>query len=121
MRKGDGGVLAESIGAGIVLLLAVYGCVQGVRQAVLRLLRPPKHPAGLWFVPVSGHREDAEYLVRSLSARRRWGGEGTEVCLVDVGADRETRAVARRACEEVPGVCWLTPEEAAEFLSRRTK
>ena len=113
--------MAESIGAGIVLLLAVYGCVQGVRQAVLHLLRPPKHPGGVWFVPLSGHREDVGYLVRTLSARRRWGGEKTEVCLVDTGADGETEALARRTCEEVNGVHWLTPEEAVEFLSRRTK
>ncbi len=102
----------QAIGAGIVLLLAVYGCVQGVRWLVLRLLSPPHSADGVWLVPLTGHREDVEYLVRTAAARRCWGvGTDGDVYIVDTGADEDTRVLAQCACREVSGTRFLSASE----------
>lgn len=114
--------IAETVGAGAVLLLAVYGCVQGVRWAVLRLLSPPRSADSVWLLPLSGHREDVEYLVRTAAARRCWNaGCSGDVCVVDVGADEETRLLARHVCEQVAGVRFLESGELSAFLSEWAK
>lgn len=100
-----------------MLLLAVYGCAQAIRGAMLRLLAPPQKSNGVWLVPLSGHCEDVEYLVRSASAHRRWSS-GSEICLLDVGADNETRAIADRLCSEMDGVRLLCAEELPDFLTQ---
>lgn len=109
--------MAETIGAGVVLLLAVYGCVQGVRWAALRLLRPPRRTGGVWLLPLCGHCEDVEYLVRAAAARRRWNAEeAADVMVVDAGADEETRMLAQRVCDEVSGARFLRAEDLPEEL-----
>lgn len=112
----------QTIGAVIVLLLAVYGCAQLVRAVALRLLAPPKGMNGVWVVPLFGHREDVEYLIRSASACRRWNGRfGGEICLVDIGMDEETSCLARRLCAEKTEVQVLRSDELAAFFAERQK
>lgn len=97
----------------IVLLLSLYGCAEGIRWLVLRILRPPKDTGGVLVIPLSGHRTDVEYIVRSVTACERWGGNGvhTRVLLLDAGMDAETRRLAERVCEEVGGIGLYTEEE----------
>lgn len=112
----------QTIGAVIVLLLAVYGCAQLVRAIALRLLAAPKGINGIWIVPLFGHREDVEYLIRSASTYRRWNGHfGSEMCLLDVGMDDETARLVRRLCIEKTGVQVLNVEELTAFFAERKK
>lgn len=112
----------QTIGAVVVLLLAVYGCAQLVRWVALRLLTPPKGINGIWIVPLFGHREDAEYLIRSASTYRRWNGRfGSEMCLLDIGMDDETARLVRRLCAEKTGVQVLNVEELPAFFNERQK
>ncbi len=118
--------MAQTIGAGVVLLLAVYGCAEGVRRLVLRLMRPPKGHRCLWLLPLTGAGEEAEYLARSASALRRWQplSDG-EVYIVDGGVDAKAADRARRVCETVPGVQFVGQEEFtavfADFLPKNQK
>ena len=100
------------------MLLAVYGCVQGVRALILRLLRSDEG-RGVWLIPLRGHREDAEYLVRWGAALCRWGyPPGRQTCIVNVDADAATCDLARRTCESLDGVRLIGPEELTKILIR---
>lgn len=116
--------LIQAMGAGVVLLAAVYGCVQGVRWLVLRVLTPTDGESGVWLVPLCGHREDVEYLVRTAAARRCWGvgGDG-EVYVVNMGADEETCALAACICRQVHGTRFLDaadlPAAFSDWVAQR--
>lgn len=110
--------MGETVGAVILLLLAMYGCVQGVRALVLRLLRPEDR-RGVWLIPLRGCREDAELLVRWGAALCRWGyPSGRETYILNLDADAATCELTRRVCEVTDGVRLIEPEELTEILTR---
>lgn len=65
--------MGETILLIAVLLLALYGCVELIRGVVTRWLAPQSGEAGIWVIPVSGHRSDIEYVVR---LGGRWSAAG---------------------------------------------
>ena len=94
-----------------VLVLALFGCAELIRRLVLRVMAPSGHEGGILVIPVSGHREDIEYIVRCASVRRGWGR----------GADGETRRLAEAACAETKGVDLYTAETLAAYGRERAK
>jgi hypothetical protein len=109
--------MGETAGTVILLLLAIYGCVQGVRSLILRLLRPGTC-RGIWLIPLRGRREDGEYLVRWAAALCRWGSPpGRETYLLDLEGDAAACETVRRTCGEVGGVRLIRPEELTEVLT----
>lgn len=109
--------MAEYIWTAVVLLLALCGCVQCIRWVVLRLLLPVRKSGGIWLVPLSGHRTDVEYLVRSIAAHRLWEDRfAPTVYLLDIDADEETRQLAQCACDEVGVVRMVKPSELSKIL-----
>ncbi len=83
-----------------VLLLALYGFAELLCHIAARLLGPGRECGGVWVIPVSGHREDIEVLVREAAARRL-RGRPYPVLLLDTGMDEETRRLAERVCAQV--------------------
>ena len=98
----EGGlVVGDKILLILVLLLALYGCTQLIRSAALRILTPHARDRGIRVLPVSGHRDDVEYLVRSAAVQRRWAGpllRPERLILLDTGMDGETRELAEKLC-----------------------
>ena len=106
--------VAGTLGAVVILFLAVYGCAAAVRAVTLRLLGWPKEARGVWVLPLSGHCEDAEYRVRCVAAACRFGVLPARVVYVlNVGADAETLAVAEKTCGVVAGVQFFEQEDAS--------
>ena len=64
-------------------------------------------------IPVAGHMESAEWLLRSAAARRN---PGETVLAVDFGADAETRVVIGRLCGELAGLRLVSAEELEAVL-----
>lgn len=109
--------MGETAGAVILLLLAAWGCVQAVRALTLCLLRP-KESRGIWLIPLRGHREDGEQLVRWGAALCRWGWPaGRMAYVLDLGADPSARDVVCKTCEAVEGVRLIEPEELVRVMS----
>ena len=108
--------MAEKLWIALVLLLSLVGCLQCIRWAVLKLLSPRSKEAGIWVLPLSGRREDAEYLIRGLITRRRWETVGGEAVVLDAGLDPESREIARRLCGQSGGLRLMTAEEFMKFV-----
>ena len=66
-------------------------------------------------IPVKGHREDIEFVIREAAASRKRGGV---ILVADFGADRETAAIARRLCSEYNRMEWVRGE-AIELCLRQ--
>ena len=96
------------LGTVAVLLLALYGCMEGLRRLAERVLTLPAD-RGMIVLVFRGHCEDAEYLLRSAATRR------LPVVAVDAGADEDTRAVLDTTASAVCGVECVT---AATFCEQ---
>ncbi len=64
-------------------------------------------------LPVKGHREDIEFVIRGTAASRR---RGTVILVADFGADRETAAIARRLCCEYDRMEWVRGDAIEQCL-----
>lgn len=106
-----------------VLVLALFGCAELIRRLVLRVMAPSGHEGGILVIPVSGHREDIEYIVRCASVRRGWGRgpDSRPILILDAGMDGETRRLAEAACAETKGVDLYTAETLAAYGRERVK
>ena len=85
----------------MVLVLALYGCAELIRHIVRAVMLPSRGWEGVWVIPVSGHREDVEYIVRAASVQRERAGLKGRILLLDAGMDEETRRLAEQICREV--------------------
>lgn len=110
--------MGENILLVAVLLLALYGCTELIRHVAERLLTPSKACGGVLVIPLSGHHNDIEYIVRCAAARRRWGAEPATVLLIDNGMDAQTKALAEKVCSELGGVGIYEPREMETILDK---
>ena len=85
--------MSETIGAVIVLLLALYGCASVIWDILRLIYKPRARDAGMYVIPISGHREDVEYVIRGAA----YHAEG-RVLIVDAGMDDETRELTKQVC-----------------------
>ena len=111
--------IGEHILLAIVLLLALYGCAELIRRLACFVMAPSKGTAGVLVIPVAGHREDIEYILRSAAVREKWccrRGTGS-VLLVDMGMDDETRLLAERVCRELGNIDICTEKRCGEFTA----
>lgn len=71
-------------------------------------------------VPLAGHVEDVELLVReTVAAVRRTGLRGAVIYVADFGADEETAAIAQRLCEEFGVTEWVPSGELSGTIETR--
>lgn len=98
----------DLLGTVVVLLLALYGCMEGLRRLTERVLTLPAD-CGMLVLVFRGHCEDAEYTLRSAATRR------LPIVAVDAGVDAETRAVLETVANTVCGVECVT---AAAFCEQ---
>jgi hypothetical protein len=87
--------MMESISIMIGVFLVIIGLVEVFRMISFLFLRTKGENDIMIIVPVSGHNEEAELLLRSAAARVKWTGGMSQqrvVCL-DCGMDEETKEV----------------------------
>lgn len=97
--------MGETIMLTVVLLLALYGCVELIRRIALRVLKPSGRYGGILVLPITGHCSDVEYLIRSATTQSRWSSDMADCILIlDAGMDEETRQLAEEICMRYEGV-----------------
>lgn len=103
----------------VFVLFAVLGMVEAFRLFVFWLLKTEK-PGKLYLVvPMGGHDEEAELVLRSACERVRWlPGGGAELLLVDCGMDEETRRICDMTCADLPELQFCRPDEVGKIICR---
>lgn len=100
---------------GMVLLL--LGCIEIVRVVSLMIFKTKDDDKIMVVVPVSGHNEEVEYLLRSALAKLRWIGSVYErVVCIDCGMDDETRKICDIIKKDYPFIEVYTQEEFKEIF-----
>ena len=106
----------DTIGTIALILLAVVGMVEVVRGILFVFLDGKGESGVMMIVPICGHNEEAEYLLRSAAAKTRWfsGPNNRRVICLDCGMDEETRAVCELISADYPfmEICPLGEFEA---------
>lgn len=79
----------------ILIILATIGLVEIVRAIVFMLFKTREENEIMILVPIYGHNEEAEILLRSAATRVSWfsGLKKQKVVCLDLGMDSETRKI----------------------------
>lgn len=98
----------------IAVILMIIGLVDIFRIVILWFLRAHEEGEIMIVVPISGHNEEAELLLRSAAAKVKFmdGIKPSEVICLDCGMDEETRNI----CEKiVKGYSFMRIENISAF------
>lgn len=108
----------DLLGKGLLVFFLVMGLVETCRLLLLWLLRPEKMEEAALVVPLTGHVEDAEYLLRSAAQSFQWDRTRCpkRLLCVDGGIDQETKEICLHLQRELPFLEICTPEELKEKL-----
>lgn len=110
--------MGESILMVAVLLLSLYGCVELIRYIALRILKNGNSVSPVLVLPVSGHCQDMEFVVRAAVSRSRWISDSPgSVLIIDIGMDDETRILAKKICDEFSNVSLGVPTDCEKLFA----
>lgn len=96
-----------------VLFLAVIGFIEIIRLCSLLFTTTSVRRYCAIVIPVYGHDEDIEILLRSLIDTVMWDGSSKiqQVVCLNCSMDEETLEICKRVCDDFSFVHICTPEE----------
>lgn len=111
--------MLDSIGILLGVLLSILGLVEVCRVITLWILRTKEENDAMMIVPIRGHNEEAELLLRSAAARAKWTGGSRlqRVICLDCGMDEETRVVCETLSQDFTFIELRTPPEMEQMLA----
>ncbi len=84
------------------IFLSIIGIIEIVRAVVLYFMKTKNDNDVFIVVPVYGHNDSVEILLRHTAARVKWFG-GTrinKVLCLDCNTDNETKTICKKICDE---------------------
>mgnify|MGYP000327958776 CR=1 FL=1 len=102
----------------VVVFLTIVGLVEIVRMIILALLKINCDNDTWQVIPLSGHNEKAEMLLRSAATKVEWsfGMKRHKVICLDVGMDDETRLICEIICSEYNFMKICTQDEFIDMM-----
>lgn len=94
---------------GLILFFSAVGIVQIMAWIKYLLLKPEQKVTAYLMLPVSGHVENIEQLLRYYCHRLEWDlpSAGVEkLVIVDEGMDDSTSEICRKFCLENTAICF---------------
>lgn len=111
--------MAEWFAWVLLLLLALYGCAQLIRQLCLWFWRCKD--VDLYRIAVPRKPGVSEPLLRSLEAQAAWNeGAHTYVLLSDTASDIDELGIARLLAQQIPSVTPVDAEELYRIVTHLT-
>jgi hypothetical protein len=96
----------------VFVLFAIFGMVESFRIALFWLLEKPTCGKFYYVIPMRGHNEEAELILRSAYERVQWlPDRAVQVLVVDCGMDDETRRICELTVFDLPEIQLCFPEE----------
>ena len=85
-----------------VIFLAIWGLVDLIRRLEQYLLSGKEKQYHIVVIPLKGHVENLEYIVRCAQAQNSWHNntKESEIVLLDNGLDNESKAMCRALCKD---------------------
>ncbi len=87
---------------GFIILLVILGFVDAIRSLIFIFLKIRGCSNTTIVVPIKGHNERAEFLLRSAIAKIKWMSpiEKAHLICLDCGMDEETKQICKLICED---------------------
>lgn len=103
-----------------IVFLAAVGALEVIRVLLLIIFSPNKKTKYLLVLPLFGHIEEVEYILRNAATRARLigGAEYTSLIILDCGMDNETRALCSALCRELDFFMCTKDEFEKNFILR---
>lgn len=108
-----------------IAIVCIFGIVE-ILELVLKVMMTAEkkrnsNKVGFIIIPVSGHREDIEYMVRGILFEESWKDElsSYHIILVDSGLDAETREICALLSKEHDSISICAPQEMESLLERK--
>lgn len=111
--------MVEAIAYAVLLFAAVIGFVHLFGALERRLLFRKRKSSVISVIPLSGHVEEMELLVRDLLSSQRWNrAQQDAIVLVDVGLDVETRNICEKITKDHSGIVLCDDCQLKNLLQR---
>ncbi|MDR1565364.1 MAG: hypothetical protein LBS74_10440 [Oscillospiraceae bacterium] len=104
--------------ASVLIILVILGISQLLGLVSAWILTPRNAQKALTLIPVKGHVEDVELLIRSAVLRASWcSNRSMNVIALDCGTDAETADICRKLAEESPLIKFCSSEELEDYIN----
>lgn len=102
-----------------VLIFAVIGIAEILRTVAMCILSPKNEDKMIIIVPIKGHREDVEMLLRGASYKAKFCNvrKTPKLIILDCGMDDETLDICRVYCKEFNSEIRYYKDEMESVLS----
>ncbi len=111
--------MVEAIAYALLLLAAVIGFVHIFGVIERKLIFRKGKPSIISVIPLKGHIEEIEAMIRdTLSYRRVRGTNMDAIVLVDTGLDAETRDICEKISKDYSGVVLCDDCQLKNLLQR---
>lgn len=101
----------------LVVLLALVGLAELFKNLICWIYRLWDPQQFYMVVPIKGHDESAEYVLRSAVNFARWNRMNNSIIVVNNHMDEDTLKICRELCADMEEVTICTPEQAQEIFS----
>ena len=113
--------MLEAVFGIVGIVLVILGLVEVVRLITLMIFRTKKDRNVMMVVPICGHSDEVEFLIRSAAARIQWMGAGYQrILCVDCGMDEETRKICRMIQKDYPFIEFCSMSEFEAIVEGKT-
>ena len=104
----------------IIGALAIFGLYQIAKYIEYKILSPAKNAVVITLIPLTGHIENAEFVIRNTNARIQAQdfGDKTIVAIVDMGMDEETREICESVCNSSRDMALFEKDQMKGILSQ---
>lgn len=101
----------------LLIILAIVG-VSEICRHIICCITQEKGGEFVTVVPIKGHCEQAEQLLRGAAAKLKWlaNGKQQQIICLDCGMDKETRDICELVCRDYGFIKIKTKEELAQMI-----
>lgn len=105
----------------ILVLFVIIGLTEFCRVLIMWLYKPRHANTITLVVPIWGHEEDAEFILKSAVEKIKWmgGPEQKQLICLDYDMDDETKAICKTICNRYPFVEICTEQELTQRLEQK--
>ena len=99
-------------------VLSIIGLIELFKLTVVNSLNSQKNKNNILIIPISGHREEAEILLRDAIFQTKWlsKNDHKKVICLDLGMDDETKKICNIIKIENDFIYFCTPDNLIEVL-----
>ncbi|HEX3038559.1 MAG TPA: hypothetical protein VHO94_06165 [Oscillospiraceae bacterium] len=105
----------------VIVLFVIIGLTEFCRVIVMWLYKPRHAKEITMIVPIEGHEEDAEFILKSAAEKMRWmgGKEQKRLICIDCGMDDETKETCKMICNQYSFVEICNAQQLAARLEQK--